>query len=171
MLACWLIGDSRRAGRVLVPFLGSSHDRLALELAARIGRHGDTEITVLHVVPPERNDPGAAATPPLHAGTAVDRVFNEPGQSCGVRMKVVRDASPVDAVIRESVGFDLVLVGLGEEWGLESHLFGFRTERIALSVETSLLMVRKYETPRPGNGQRPASSQRGEAVHVPVTPR
>ncbi|HTL29984.1 MAG TPA: cation:proton antiporter, partial [Tepidisphaeraceae bacterium] len=36
--------------RILVPFLGSSHDRLAMELAARMSRKTSAEITILHVV-------------------------------------------------------------------------------------------------------------------------
>ena len=32
-----------------------------------------------------------------------------------------------------------------EEWGLESHLFGMRPERIAASCPTSLLIVRAHE--------------------------
>ena len=142
------------AGRVLVPYLGSRHDRLALELAGRLGRNAGAEVTVLHVVPPGRGRPGGAAGPVLHAGTEVERVFKEPSQSAAVRMRVVEDASPAEAVVRESAEFDLVIIGLSEQWGLESHLFGLRTERIAQGVSTSLLMVRKDE----GRGARPQAA-------------
>jgi hypothetical protein len=37
-----------------------------------------------------------------------------------------------------------VVVGLGEEWGLESHMFGLRAERIARDWPGSLLLVRKH---------------------------
>ena len=40
---------------------------------------------------------------------------------------------------------DLVVIGVSEEWGLESHLFGLRPERIAASCPTSLLIVRAHE--------------------------
>jgi Kef-type K+ transport system membrane component KefB/nucleotide-binding universal stress UspA family protein len=132
------------ARRVLVPYLGSPHDRLALELAGRLGRNAGTEVTVLHVVPPERDKDGAR----LEANSMVERVFSEPSHAAAVRMRVVYHDSPAEAVVRESAGFDLVIVGLSDQWGLESHLFGFRTERIADGVMTSLLMVRKYERSR-----------------------
>ena len=47
------------ANQLLVPYLGSPHDRLALELAGRMGRNAGTEVTVLHVVPPDREKVGA----------------------------------------------------------------------------------------------------------------
>jgi Kef-type K+ transport system membrane component KefB/nucleotide-binding universal stress UspA family protein len=145
------------ARTVLVPYLGSPHDRLALELAGRMGRNAGTEVTVLHVVPPDREKVGAAK---LNADAMVERVFSEPSHAAAVRMRVVYHESPAEAVVRESAGFDLVIVGLSDQWGLESHLFGFRTERIAHGVTPTLLMVRKYERPRaapPPAGPAPAA--------------
>jgi hypothetical protein len=55
-----------------------------------------------------------------------------------------RDPSPVDAVLREAENVDLVIIGVAEELGLESHLFGFRPQRIALECPKSLLIVRKF---------------------------
>jgi nucleotide-binding universal stress UspA family protein len=74
----------------------------------------------------------------------VDKVFNEPGQPSPVTFRVIEDDSPVDAVLREAENADLVVIGVAEEWGLESHLFGFRPQRIALECPKSLLIVRKF---------------------------
>jgi nucleotide-binding universal stress UspA family protein len=93
---------------------------------------------VLHVVPPAAPEAGGARD-------AVHRVFDDPAQPTPVQFQVVQDASPVDAVLREAHrGYDLVIIGVSEEWGLESHLFGFRPERIAEQVNCSLLIVRKH---------------------------
>jgi nucleotide-binding universal stress UspA family protein len=124
--------------RVLVPFMGSRHDRLALELAGRIGRNTGSRVTVLHVVPPKPTD-GL----PLDARSVVNKTFNDPTQPTPVEFRVVADASPVSVVLRESADFDLVIVGVSEEWGLESHLFGWRPERIARETPASLMIVRK----------------------------
>ena len=67
----------------------------------------------------------------LDAKSEMERVFADPNQPMPVEFKVVEDNSPVAAVLRESAGFDLVIIGVAEEWGLESHLFGWRPERIA----------------------------------------
>jgi Kef-type K+ transport system membrane component KefB/nucleotide-binding universal stress UspA family protein len=133
-----------RSVRILVPYLGSPHDRLAMDLAARMAkRMPEARTTVLHVVPPKRG----GDDPALGAKTEVDRAFSEPGQSGPVRFKVVEDGSPVDAILREAADADLVLIGVAEEWGLESHLFGFRPHRITEDAPSSLLIVRKYARP------------------------
>ncbi|HYO09294.1 MAG TPA: cation:proton antiporter [Tepidisphaeraceae bacterium] len=143
-VAIFVNRESGDARRILVPYLGSTHDRLALELAQRLARSAPgtggaaPAIRVLHVVPPKRT--GSA----LGAQAEVDRVFAEPGQDSPVRFQVVEDDSPVDAVLREARSADLVIIGIGEDWGLESQLFGFRPERIALECPTSLLIVRKF---------------------------
>ncbi|MGH7215430.1 MAG: universal stress protein, partial [Tepidisphaeraceae bacterium] len=132
--------------KVLVPYLGTRHDQLALELANRIARNTEATVTVLHVVRPRGGD-GAARG----AKAAVERVFQEPGQPTPVTFRVLEDDSPVDAVLREANAgaFDLTLIGIGEEWGLESHLFGLRPERIAEECSSSLLIVRTHRTASP----------------------
>jgi nucleotide-binding universal stress UspA family protein len=127
------------ARRVLVPYLGSPHDRLALDLAARLGRNAEAEVTVLHVVPPGRQPRRA-----LNAGGEVDRVFRDPTQPAPVHFRVVETDDPVEAVLGEATGFDLIVIAAAEEWGTESHRFGFRTERIAEGSNCSLLVVRKH---------------------------
>jgi Kef-type K+ transport system membrane component KefB/nucleotide-binding universal stress UspA family protein len=141
--------------RVLVPYLGSPHGRLALELAGRIARGATgAAITILHVVPPQRGADAAA----LGAKADVDRVFKEPGQAGAVRFRVVEDDSPVDAILRAAAEADLVIIGVAEEWGLESHLFGFRSHRVAEDSPASLLIVRKYGRPAPATPPQDAGA-------------
>jgi Kef-type K+ transport system membrane component KefB/nucleotide-binding universal stress UspA family protein len=130
-------GDAAPPRTILVPFLGSKHDRLAMELAGRMARRAGTAVTVLHVVRPGDRSAGEAQT-------ATDRVFNDPGHALPVVMRVVEADSPVDVVIEQAKDFDLVVIGVAEEWGLESHLLGFRAERVAREVTSSLLIVRKH---------------------------
>ncbi|MEA2736509.1 MAG: hypothetical protein QOE14_2960 [Humisphaera sp.] len=126
--------------RILVPYLGGVHDRLALELANRMARSGDVEVIALHVVAPRRDNKDQV----LGAQAEVTKVFNEPGVAAPVQFKVVEDDSPVDAVLREAEHVDLVIIGVAEEWGLEAQVFGFRPQRIALECPKSLLIVRKF---------------------------
>ncbi len=131
----------RQARRILVPYLGSSHDRLALELAGRMARNTGALVTVLHVVPPMRSENGKT----LNAREAVDRVFHDPQSPTPVTMRVIEDSSPVGVVLHQAQQADLVVVGVAEAWGLESHLFGWRAERIARDCPCSLLIVRRQE--------------------------
>jgi Kef-type K+ transport system membrane component KefB/nucleotide-binding universal stress UspA family protein len=129
----------RQARRILVPYLGSEHDRLALSLAHRMARNIDARVTVLHVVAPMRSGDGES----LGAKQAVERVFEEPDHKTPVTFRVIEDESPVGVVLHQSQSADLVIIGVAEEWGLESHLFGWRAERIARDCPSSLLIVRK----------------------------
>jgi len=128
---------------ILAPYLGGKHDLLALDLAGRIARNSRAELTVLHIVPPSRSESDAV----LHARTAVDRTFADPTQPTPVHFQVIEDQSPVDAVIQQAGQYDLVVIGVEEQWGMQSQLFGFRPERIAREAATSLLIVRKYAGP------------------------
>jgi Kef-type K+ transport system membrane component KefB/nucleotide-binding universal stress UspA family protein len=136
--------DRNRTGgtleKILVPYMGSKHDRLALELAGRMARHTNVAVTVLHVSAPGGNTEANK----VHAKTATDRVFNDPTQPLPVTLRSVEGESPVDLVVEQSKEFDLVVIGVAEEWGLESHLLGFRAERIAQEVTAPLLIVRKH---------------------------
>lgn len=136
----------RQARKILVPYLGSVHDRLALDLAARMARHSEAMVTVLHVVPPMRSDAGKS----LNAKGNVERAFQDPSAGAApVTFRVVEDPSPVGVVLHQAPQFDLVIIGVAEEWGLESHLFGWRAERIARDCPSTMLIVRKFQTERP----------------------
>jgi nucleotide-binding universal stress UspA family protein len=138
------------ARRILVPYLGGEHDRLALQIAARAARGAEAEVTVLHVTQPGQRNGKTANTK-----SEVERVFARPAgqQPVALDFRSIEDASPVDAVLRQAPGFDLVVIGVSEEWGLESHVFGLRPERIAEQSPTSMLIVRKH----------------GEARELPIT--
>ena len=140
---------------VLVPYLGGKHDLLALDLAGRIARNACASLTVLHVIPPRRSETDAV----LHARSLVDRTFADPTQPTPVHFQVIEDESPVDAVIRSASEFDLLVIGVEEQWGMQSQLFGFRPERIAREAATSLLIVRKYVGPivHPTEGLQPTA--------------
>ncbi len=136
----------RTARRILVPYLGSAHDRLAIALAARMARSTDALVTVLHVVPPIRGQEGGNS---LSVKGVVDRAFQEPGENIPFTFRVVEDESPVGVVLHQAQNNDLVIIGVAEEWGLESHLFGWRAQRIARDCPSSLLIVRKHGATNP----------------------
>jgi nucleotide-binding universal stress UspA family protein len=146
------------ARKLLVPYMGGPHDRLALDLAARYARSANGEVTVLHVIDPDRS-----RGKKLDAQGAVDRSFNDPATSERVTLRVVESGSPVETVIAESRNFDLVVIGVSEEWGLAPHRFGWHPERIASESPTSLLIVRRRGdaavaiAPEPVAGRSPAA--------------
>jgi nucleotide-binding universal stress UspA family protein len=127
--------------RVLVPFIGSAHDRAALGLARRLLQHSAVEITLLHVTQPE------GSRGPTGARILIEELF--PEASGRVHFKVVAHDAPEEVALEECRGgYDLVVVGVGPEWGLEERLFGLQRERIIRDAPTSLLVVR-HPAPAP----------------------
>src|SRR5581483_5087801 len=92
--------------RVLVPYAGTAQDRAALRLAARLARRHDATLTVFGVVPPGAESPHVALPDGVPA------------------MRVVKSAAPIDAVIAEAASHDVTVLGVGEGWQLEPHVFG-----------------------------------------------
>lgn len=128
----------REVHSILVPYMGSLHDRFALELAARIGRNAKAAVTVLHVVSPGHPQRVQGAQ------QMMERVINDPTQPVALTFEMVESDAPVDVVLKRAKNFDLLVIGVAEQWGLESHLFGWKSERIARDCPTSLVLVRKY---------------------------
>ncbi len=141
----------RQVQKVLVPYQGTSSDKAALRLARRFTHRTGVEVTVLHVVTPDRAGLGAKED--------VEQAFVEsgPGNRSAVRMKLVRHQTPSAAAVEEAgKGYDLVLVGAGEEWGLEQRLFGMIPEDIVRECPASLLIVRpKSAAPELAEAVRP----------------
>lgn len=140
--------------RVLVPYLGRQHDRSALELARRIAENEGALVTVLRVV---TGGPSVVSAP--------DASFDDAaGVQSALAMKVVETDSPLEAVIAESAtGYDLVIVGLGEQWGLEHRSIGIRTEAILQRASSSVLVVKAAE-------EAPAVHALSAAEHGRVEP-
>lgn len=83
------------------------------------------------------------AAPAGGARTLVDSVFSE--DSGQVTMRVIQHRSPAEAALAESGrGYDLVIVGVGKDWGLGERMLGigFHPEKLLTDSPTSLLVVR-----------------------------
>lgn len=130
----------KKVGRVLVPYLGSEHDKAALALAKRIAENTGAHVTVLHVV----SKPDVAGAGESQVDERVRETFREEGANAyDVELKIVPHAEPSRAVLEEAAnGHDLVLIGIGRLWGLEHRSFGLQAEAILSRAPTSVLVVR-----------------------------
>jgi nucleotide-binding universal stress UspA family protein len=128
---------------VLVPYTGTIHDRGALELARRLASNRNLEITILHVVRPERAADDARLGLSDHPNVLDEQ---------GVRLKIVESTDFQEAAVQEArQGYDLVVIGASEEWGLQPTLFARRHEELARSCPASLLIVRRAEASKGAN--------------------
>ncbi len=128
--------------RILLPMVKSPHDQAALQVAKRIASHFKSQLTVLHVVHSEL-EAGAIADAEL----ASKEEFLDPETQGEVHFLRKKSDSPVDLVLEESAqGYDLVIIGVSEEFELERRLFGLRSERIAEKCPVSMLIIRQAPT-------------------------
>jgi nucleotide-binding universal stress UspA family protein len=127
--------------RVLVGLVGTAHDRLALGLAERLHRSSGTEVHVLNVA--------VTADGKSTARTLATEVFPQIDSGMTVTFEQARDADPVDAILRACPTCDLLILGVDENLGLDSHWFGFRPQRLANESAVSLLIVRSGAAAKP----------------------
>jgi nucleotide-binding universal stress UspA family protein len=128
---------------VLVPYLGSAHDQGALRLGQRLALQAGANVTILRVGSP---DEAESRSLDIEAPIAEMLEEDSPAGDGKIVLKVVQHASPSRAVLDESArGYDLVVIGVGSEWGLEHRSFGMQSELIIKACPTSLLIVRQYE--------------------------
>jgi Kef-type K+ transport system membrane component KefB len=124
--------------RVLVAFAGTPEDVESLRIAKRLSTIPGIAITLLHVVEPGRagdEGPGRAQIGEL-MGTSETQLGR-------VRLKIVEHASAEQAALDEAAaGYDLVIVAMSPEWGLERKGLVFRRERLLAESIASVLAIR-----------------------------
>lgn len=135
-------GLPERPRSILVTYMNNEHDRLALELASSIARHARAAVTLLHIVPPD-DAPDADGRQRGRARAVAEHVLADPTQPVPITFKVLASREPIDTVLEHCPRFDLVVVGVAEELGLKSQLFGWNAERLARDCPTSILIVRR----------------------------
>lgn len=124
---------------LLVPYAGSIHDDLGLELALRIvTNHEVTSLTVLQII--------------FNQGQG-NELSNEARQVIAQMPKTVHDritlttiesSDPVGSVIEASKQVDLTIAGASREWGIERQTLGQYTDALAVECQSSLLVTRRY---------------------------
>jgi nucleotide-binding universal stress UspA family protein len=130
-----------RIQRILVPYLGSEHDQAALAVARRVAQNTGARVTILHVVDSKKGDA-------LRLGVEekMREEFREVdgAKHYDVELRVVSTSDRGKTVIEESArGYDLLLIGMGKQWGLEHRSFGVHAERILERSAISVLVIRR----------------------------
>ena len=122
--------------RVLVPYLGEAQDRGALMAAERLGRLPGVQVTILHVVKPNRTEGDTR----VGVQSAVEREFPGAAAHENIRMRIVESDSPADLVVEESYRYDLMILGITDQWNLQGSRTG-KSESVAQLANCSLLIV------------------------------
>ncbi|AZB71428.1 cation:proton antiporter [Synechococcus elongatus] len=166
VLAGWhrsTVGDSRLGGRVgyllnhaptdvaiyvnkdsdssrrhlLVPYGGSSHDDLSLELALRLllGQP-QRQLRLLQF------EAIAGAELSAEARALLDQL--SPELRDRIRYECLWQQDPLDFLIEATAEADLTLVGTSRSWGLARKTLGFYPDRLVEACHSSLIVTRRY---------------------------
>jgi amino acid transporter len=134
----------RPVKRILVPVTGGSNSRRAAKLAASMARAAHPEeigLTVLHVMPAGANQRGRVVGQRA-LDDSLDGVEYSP-----IQAKLVASDDRAQAILDESDGYDLIVIGASEEPLFRNFLVGTLAERIARRASVTVMMVKRRSSP------------------------
>jgi amino acid transporter/nucleotide-binding universal stress UspA family protein len=130
--------------KILVPVMEGGNSRRAVKAAVNMARACLTNhvgVTVLHVIPqhPRNSDL-------IRGQNALEDSVNGIDYEL-LDMKLVEGANPYEAIMAESGGYSLIVVGATEEPLFRNFLVGTLPERIARNAEVTVMMVKRRSGP------------------------
>lgn len=124
--------------KILLPVRGGPYAEFALQIAEQLAASLDAEITVLHCE-------GRFTSPEFNEGLYDLFLQRMRGHPHVTRYFAVR-GDPHQAILEQAVGHDVVIVGAGAVTEPQSFFLGPMVERIALSLDKPLMVVKTPET-------------------------
>lgn len=119
--------------RIIVPYAGTSHDFLALELALRLALSHGANLTLMQTTPLSKETRDLVA------------FFQE-----RVNLECVNlGPDPIEGMVEASRQASLLVVGTSAQWGTERHLFGPTPEELMTRCSSSLLIARHHRSVTP----------------------
>jgi amino acid transporter/nucleotide-binding universal stress UspA family protein len=118
---------------VLIPTAGGPHAVLAAELARDFAKKG--RITLMYVGKSEKYRPIAEK---------IFRETEEPIKDLNFEKKFIVSSNPVNAIVRESAKYDLVMLGASNRPFLKNFLLGLFPEKIVNKTSKTVVMVRRW---------------------------
>ena len=130
--------------KILVPVTGGINSRKAVMLAASMARAASPEeigLTILHVLPLGANHRerivGQRAIEASQEGVEYDLIDT----------KMVQSGERATAILRESEGYDLIVIGASEEPLFRNFMVGTLAERVARDSKVTVMMVKRRSSP------------------------
>lgn len=139
--------------RVLVLYHGTADDLAAVRIARRLGNAPQSgaaqpiHVTLLAVVPSEDGIEKERQALLDRFGDETEAAPSTDGSARflpgALTIKVCAHAEPAEAALSEAQqGYDVVLVGIGPDWGLEQRSIGIASEPLLQRCPVSILILR-----------------------------
>ena len=130
--------------KIMVPVTGGLNSRMAVKLAASMAKAESPEVvilTILHVLPLGSNSRaeilGQRAVEASQEGVEYDHI----------ETKLVRGEDRAGTILRESEGYDLIVIGASDEPIFRNFMVGTLAERVARDASVTVMMVKRRSSP------------------------
>ena len=130
--------------KILVPVTGGINSRKAVMLAASMARAAspdEIQLSILHVLPLGTNHRerivGQRAIDTSQEGVDYDLIDT----------KMVESGERAAAILQESEGYDLIVIGASEEPLFRNFMVGTLAERVARDAKVTVMMVKRRSSP------------------------
>jgi nucleotide-binding universal stress UspA family protein len=130
--------------RVIVPVTGGRNSRRAVRIAVNMANAEKPEpatVTIIHVLPPGVDEVGR-----IRAERAVAESMHGV-DGVPIETKYVEADDPVESILLEAKGYDLIVIGATEEPVFTNFLVGTFPERVARGAEVTVMMVKRRSSP------------------------
>jgi nucleotide-binding universal stress UspA family protein len=124
---------------VLVPYIPSLHNDLALELGLRLVANIPTcRLTILQLAIDDYSEYALS-----HEFSTILAQM-EAGMRDRIEIPTQSTHDPIAAIVEASRGADLTIAGASREWGVERQTLGRYADALSNHCHSSLLITRKY---------------------------
>lgn len=124
---------------ILLPTAGGPNAAIAASIASAFSHVYDARVTGLYVQVGNATPARMRENEKVIEETLGDNEFSTPPQH-----KVIVAENVVDGILKEAVGYDLVLIGASEERIFDQFAFGSIPQRIASRVPSTAIMVKRF---------------------------
>ncbi len=139
-LLLFKISDSQKFENCLFPTAGGPNAKLAATILRDMAEKSDMKITATYVVPESSDDDKKRM-----GEKRIDETMQNLHKDLKYEKKVIKSGSVPAGIAKESMNYDLLVIGAAKEPVFSKMLFGEIPEKVARYSPSSVLVVKKYE--------------------------
>lgn len=123
--------------KILYPYGGGTYSKAAANTIKRLAKSYGAEVTLLRIIEEEISD---------KEYNEIREIMNESLKVLNVKGEVliVNNPNVKETIIEMSSNYDLIVLGIGSEWGLGKNIAGSSVDIISEKAKCSVLVVRGF---------------------------
>ena len=127
----------RKIEKILLPYGGGFHSQSALAIAKKIFENTNACITLLRVVEEDCS---------VEEIKQIEKIINEGMKNLNIKYNLYIEINNniSKTIINKSNEYDLIVMGMSDEWGLANYVTGSMTDHIMEQISIHGLIIREY---------------------------